>query len=51
MLIDPKLSKVIELLEEGRRDNPSIADRVDDEAAAMSVPSDARAVLDAIKIG
>jgi uncharacterized membrane protein len=50
VLIDPKLSKVIKLLEEGRRDNPAIADRVDDEAATMSTPSDARAVLDAIKI-
>ena len=46
---DQKISKVIELLEEGRRDNPAIEDRIDAEATAMSTPSDTRAVLDAIK--
>jgi uncharacterized membrane protein len=46
---DQKCSKVIELLEESRRDDPSIADRVDSQAAAMSEPSDAIAVLNAIK--
>jgi len=46
---DQKISKVIELLEEVRRDNPAIEDRVDAEATAMSTPSDTRAVLDAIK--
>jgi uncharacterized membrane protein len=46
---DQKISKVIELLEESRRDNPIIADRVDDVAAQMSSPSDAEAVLVAIK--
>jgi len=49
LLGDQKLSKLIELAEEGRRDNPMIADLVDDEAAAMSTPADHRAVLDAIK--
>lgn len=46
---DQKCSKVIELLEESRRDNPTMANRVDDQAAAMSEPSDALAVLKAIK--
>ncbi len=49
ILNDQRSSKIIELLEEVRRDNPAIFDRVDDEAAAMSVPSDTLAVLEAIK--
>jgi uncharacterized membrane protein len=49
ILNDQKTSKVIELLEEGRRDNPALSDRVDDVADAMSTPSDTRAVLVAIK--
>ena len=49
VLTDQKLSKVIELLEEGRRDNPALRDRVDGQAVAMSTPADTRAVLDAIK--
>jgi hypothetical protein len=32
-----------------RRDDPSLANRVDHEAAAMSTPADPQAVLDAIK--
>lgn len=50
ILTDQKISKIIELIEEGRRDNPAITDRVDDEAAAMSTPADTRAVLEAIKV-
>ncbi len=46
---DQKCSKIIELLEEFRRDNPVIADRIDDQAKAMSAPSDTLAVLKAIK--
>ncbi len=46
---DQKVSKIIELLEEYRRDNPAVSDRVDDAAAAMSTPSDTGAVLGAIK--
>jgi uncharacterized membrane protein len=49
ILNDQKSSKIIELLEAFRRDNPMIADRIDDEARAMSTPSDHRAVMDAIK--
>jgi uncharacterized membrane protein len=48
-LNDQKSSKIIELLEEFRRDNPMIADHIDSEARAMSTPSDHRAVMDAIK--
>ena len=47
---DQKLSKIIELIEEIRRDNPAILDRVDVEATAMSTPADTRAVLEAIKV-
>jgi uncharacterized membrane protein len=46
---DRKISKIIELIEEQRRDSPTIANRVDGEAAIMSTPSDAHAVLKAIK--
>lgn len=46
---DQKIAKIVGLLEEGRRDNPAIANRIDDEAAAMSTPSDTEAVLEAIK--
>ncbi len=46
---DQKNAKIIELLEEVRRDNPAIADRIDSQAAAMSAPSDTLAVLGAIK--
>jgi uncharacterized membrane protein len=49
ILNDQKSSKIIELLEEFRRDNPMIADRVHNEAQAMSMPSDHRAVMDTIK--
>ncbi len=46
---DQKIAKIIALLEESRRDNPAISNRVDIEAHAMSSPSDAAAVLEAIK--
>jgi uncharacterized membrane protein len=49
ILNDQKSSKIIELLEESRRDNPMIADRIDGGARTMSTPSDHRAVMDAIK--
>jgi uncharacterized membrane protein len=49
LLNDQKISKIIELIEEVRRDNPSIQNRIDDQAIAMSTPSDAHAVLEAIK--
>jgi uncharacterized membrane protein len=49
ILNDQKTSKIIELLEEGRRDNPALSDRVDNQAIAMSMPADPHAVLVAIK--
>jgi uncharacterized membrane protein len=47
MLNEQKAAKIIELLEEFRRDSP-IRDRSDARADAMSVPADPRSVLDAI---
>jgi uncharacterized membrane protein len=46
---DQKVAKIIELLEESRRDNPVMTNRIDNQADAMSTPSDATAVLEAIK--
>lgn len=46
---DQKVAKIIALLEESRRDNPAISDRVDEQAEAMATPSDTDAVLGAIK--
>lgn len=49
ILGEQKSAKIIGLLEEMRRDDPSLRNRVDHEAAAMSTPADPQAVLDAIK--
>ena len=49
MLSDQKAAKIIELLEELRRDHPSIPNRIDDHAHAMTTPADPQAVLDAIQ--
>jgi len=49
ILGEQKSAKIIQLLEEMRRDDPSLRNRVDHEAAAMSAPADPQAVLDAIK--
>jgi uncharacterized membrane protein len=49
ILSEQKTAKVIQLLEEVRRDNPLIHDRVDHEADAMARPADPQSVLDAIK--
>ena len=50
ILGEQKNAKIIQqLLEELRRDSPHIADRVDAEAEALSVPADPQAVLEAIK--
>lgn len=49
ILSEQKTAKVIQLLEESRRDNPLIRDRVDREAESMAQPSDPQSVLDAIK--
>ena len=49
ILNEQKSAKIIALLEELRRDNPLIRDRVDEEAEALSTPADPQAVLDAIQ--
>src|SRR5579863_889869 len=49
MLSEQKNAKIVELIEEMRRDNPMIKDRVDTRADALSVPADPHIVLDAIK--
>jgi uncharacterized membrane protein len=49
ILAEQKSAKIIDLIEEARRDNPLIGDRHDAEAAELAVPADPEAVLDAIK--
>jgi uncharacterized membrane protein len=49
ILSEQKTAKVIELLEEVRRDNPFIRDRVDQEAEVMAQPADPKSVLNVIK--
>ena len=45
-LSEKKIAKVIELLEEQRRDNPLLRSRTDDTADAMATPVDPAAELD-----
>ncbi len=40
ILGEQKSAKIIQLLEEMRRDDPGLANRVDHEAAAISLPAD-----------
>jgi hypothetical protein len=49
ILSDKKIAKIIELIEQLRRDHPDLADAIDDEATAMSAQTDLQSVLDAIK--
>ncbi len=49
ILNEQKAAKIIDLLEELRRDSPQTRDRVDREAEAMAAAADPHAVLDAIK--
>jgi uncharacterized membrane protein len=49
LLSEQKTAKVIQLLEESRRDNPFIRDRIDRGADAMAQPVDPDSVLDVIK--
>jgi uncharacterized membrane protein len=49
LLSDQKTAKLIALIEELRRDTPTVTDRVDAESTAMSKPADAQSVLDALK--
>ena len=45
---EQKIAKVIQLLEESRRDNPMIQNRIDNEAETMAQPADPESVLVAI---
>ncbi len=45
---EQKIAKIIQLLEEARRDNPMIKNRSDAEAEAMAQPADPQTVLGAI---
>jgi uncharacterized membrane protein len=49
LLITQKVSKLIDLMEELRRDSPDVKDRIDLEAIEMSDMPDHAAVLDAIQ--
>jgi len=49
LLAEQKIAKVIALMEELRRDLPSVRNRYDPEAEAMSESADAHAVLDALE--
>jgi uncharacterized membrane protein len=49
ILSEQKATKVIQLLEEARRDNPLIRDRIDQEAEEMAQPSDPQTVLGRIE--
>ena len=49
ILSEQKSAKIIELLEEMRRDDPMLRNRHDPEAMALSIPADPQHVLDAIK--
>jgi uncharacterized membrane protein len=48
ILAEQKTAKAIELLEELRRDIPSVRDRVDSQADIMARPADPQSVVDAI---
>lgn len=48
-LTEQKVAKIIELVEELRRDSPEVRNRVDSEAREMSIRSDPHAVLGAIE--
>jgi len=48
ILSEQKSAKVIQLLEELRRDDPSISDRADEHADELSTPADPNVVLDAL---
>jgi len=49
ILCEQKATKIIKLMEEARRDNPLIHDRIDEEAEAMAQSADHHAVHEAIR--
>ncbi len=48
VLSEQKTAKIIQLLEEMRRDSPHLRDRTDEEASDMAHPSDPKSVLNAL---
>lgn len=49
LLAEQKTAKIIQLLEELRRDMPTVRDRVDTQAMAMQVPVDTTAVMNVLE--
>ena len=49
LLSEQKTAKMIQLLEEFRRDIPLVEDRVDEQADAMAEPANPERVLEAIR--
>jgi uncharacterized membrane protein len=49
VLGEQKIAKIIEMLEEQRRDGRHLDDRVDEEAQAMSERTDPQSMIDAMK--
>jgi uncharacterized membrane protein len=49
ILSEQKLAKIIQLLEESRRDNPLLGNRVDASADAMATPADPRSLGQTVK--
>lgn len=49
ILSEQKSAKIIQLLEELRRDDPNISNRADEQADALSTPADPNVVVDALK--
>lgn len=49
ILSEHKIAKVIQLLEELRRDSPHVEDRDDPQAEQMAEPADAGSVLEAVR--
>lgn len=49
ILSEKKIAKIIALLEEQRHENPMLASRVDEEAAAMAQPVDPRETLNTME--
>jgi uncharacterized membrane protein len=49
LLNEQKIAKLIQLVEELRRDSPHVSDRVDKQAEAMAKPADSQSVFSAIR--
>jgi uncharacterized membrane protein len=49
IIAEQKTAKIIQLLEESRRENPNSSDRTDHQAEAMAQPTNPHSVLEAIR--